>query len=199
MEAMTKKQTCAHLSTSPPPSLAIHKASHTISKAKPKIRIIHIFAPEIIKTDVANFRELVQRLTGKPTEKDGKKIKQIRSIPTRGEDQDDDHDPKNKTFPSKPLAKRADTTEIGLLGLDHIVREQRIKEEDQEAEKEHGNTWINGHDQNINSGGFLERFADLEGFIEELNHEFPLFPSLINPLEASNSHVQFGFGGPQLA
>lgn len=36
---------------------------------KPKIRIIHIFAPEIIKTDVENFRELVQRLTGKPTEK----------------------------------------------------------------------------------------------------------------------------------
>ncbi|CAL1372390.1 unnamed protein product [Linum trigynum] len=33
----------------------------------PKIRIIHIFAPEIIKTDVANFRELVHRLTGKPT------------------------------------------------------------------------------------------------------------------------------------
>uniref|UniRef100_A0A803QNZ9 VQ domain-containing protein n=1 Tax=Cannabis sativa TaxID=3483 RepID=A0A803QNZ9_CANSA len=61
------------------PSLAIHKDSKTISKVssstiinttKPKIRIIHIFAPEIIKTDVANFRELVQRLTGKPTEKD---------------------------------------------------------------------------------------------------------------------------------
>ncbi|XP_030484493.2 uncharacterized protein LOC115700955 [Cannabis sativa] len=61
------------------PSLAIRKDSKTISKVssstiinttKPKIRIIHIFAPEIIKTDVANFRELVQRLTGKPTEKD---------------------------------------------------------------------------------------------------------------------------------
>ncbi|CAL1386920.1 unnamed protein product [Linum trigynum] len=37
------------------------------SKPKPpKIRIIHIFAPEIIKTDATNFRELVQRLTGKP-------------------------------------------------------------------------------------------------------------------------------------
>lgn len=32
---------------------------------KPKIRIIHIIAPQIIKTDVENFRELVQRLTGK--------------------------------------------------------------------------------------------------------------------------------------
>ncbi|CAM6099775.1 unnamed protein product [Calypogeia fissa] len=28
------------------------------------IRIVHIFAPKIIKCDVANFRELVQRLTG---------------------------------------------------------------------------------------------------------------------------------------
>ncbi|KAK1288516.1 hypothetical protein QJS10_CPB19g00963 [Acorus calamus] len=33
---------------------------------KPKIRIIHLFAPEVIKTDAANFRDLVQRLTGKP-------------------------------------------------------------------------------------------------------------------------------------
>ncbi|PON45332.1 VQ motif containing protein [Trema orientale] len=65
------KQSCTHFSTSP--SLAIHKDSKTISKvstSKPKIRIIHIFAPEIIKTDVANFRELVQRLTGKPAQKD---------------------------------------------------------------------------------------------------------------------------------
>ncbi|KAL4558139.1 hypothetical protein LXL04_036336 [Taraxacum kok-saghyz] len=67
MEQMmiTKKHTCSP--TSKP--LTMHKHSHIISKIKPKIRIIHIFAPEIIKTDAANFRELVQRLTGKPTEK----------------------------------------------------------------------------------------------------------------------------------
>ncbi|KNA05098.1 hypothetical protein SOVF_193520 [Spinacia oleracea] len=47
-------------------ALAMHRDSRVISKVQPKIRIIHIFAPEIIKTDVANFRELVQRLTGKP-------------------------------------------------------------------------------------------------------------------------------------
>ncbi|PQQ19847.1 VQ motif-containing protein 25 [Prunus yedoensis var. nudiflora] len=48
--------------------LGMHKESHKISKtaSKPKIRIIHVLAPEIIKTDVANFRELVQNLTGKP-------------------------------------------------------------------------------------------------------------------------------------
>lgn len=33
---------------------------------KPKIRIIHVLAPTIIETDVSNFREMVQRLTGKP-------------------------------------------------------------------------------------------------------------------------------------
>ncbi|XP_073001417.1 VQ motif-containing protein 25-like [Typha latifolia] len=36
--------------------------------SKPKIRIVHIFAPEIIHTDIDNFRHLVQRLTGKPAE-----------------------------------------------------------------------------------------------------------------------------------
>lgn len=46
------------------------KDSHVISKDKPKIKIIHIYAPEIIKTDAENFRELVQRLTGKPEEED---------------------------------------------------------------------------------------------------------------------------------
>ncbi|XP_051147429.1 VQ motif-containing protein 25-like [Andrographis paniculata] len=45
--------------------LVNHK-SHRISKLKPKIRIIHLIEPEIITTDVQNFRELVQRLTGKP-------------------------------------------------------------------------------------------------------------------------------------
>lgn len=60
-----------------PSPLAMHKDSQTISKVKPKIRIIHIFAPEIIKTDVANFRELVQRLTGKPADKACKKKPRI--------------------------------------------------------------------------------------------------------------------------
>ncbi|CAH8342105.1 unnamed protein product [Eruca vesicaria subsp. sativa] len=44
----------------------MNKNSQIITKIKPKIRIIHIFAPEIINTDVKNFRTLVQSLTGKP-------------------------------------------------------------------------------------------------------------------------------------
>lgn len=39
--------------------------SHYAPEAKPKVRIIHVVAPEVIKTDVENFRELVQSLTGK--------------------------------------------------------------------------------------------------------------------------------------
>ncbi|KAI3412250.1 VQ domain-containing protein [Psidium guajava] len=68
----------AYIPNPSPSPLAMHKHSHAISKvnSKPKIRIIHIFAPEIIKTDVENFRELVQRLTGKPpSERDGAKNK----------------------------------------------------------------------------------------------------------------------------
>ncbi|KAL6603821.1 hypothetical protein ACP70R_044182 [Stipagrostis hirtigluma subsp. patula] len=48
-------------------TMPVQRDSHmTSATARPKIKIIHIIAPEIIKTDVANFRELVQRLTGKP-------------------------------------------------------------------------------------------------------------------------------------
>ncbi|KAK8649321.1 hypothetical protein V6N13_130051 [Hibiscus sabdariffa] len=57
--------------------LPVHKDSQTISKPKPKIRIIHVFAPEIIKTDAANFRELVQTLTGKPPQEKGRQRKPI--------------------------------------------------------------------------------------------------------------------------
>lgn len=51
------------------PKLAVHDYSRTILKLKPKIRIIHIVEPEIIKTTVEDFQELVQRLTGKPVER----------------------------------------------------------------------------------------------------------------------------------
>ncbi|XP_040381077.1 uncharacterized protein LOC107304365 [Oryza brachyantha] len=66
---------CSYNSMSPstpplplPAPAAARKGSSdaaAVQKERPKIRIIHIIAPEIIKTDVANFRELVQRLTGR--------------------------------------------------------------------------------------------------------------------------------------
>ncbi|KAJ3688655.1 hypothetical protein LUZ61_017819 [Rhynchospora tenuis] len=45
----------------------------------PKVRIIHIIAPDVIKTDVSNFRDLVQRLTGKPTKPIGRANKKRKS------------------------------------------------------------------------------------------------------------------------
>ncbi|KAG8037194.1 hypothetical protein GUJ93_ZPchr0012g20381 [Zizania palustris] len=53
------------MSPSSTPWPAQKDSSGEIPKGRPKIKIIHIIAPEIINTDVANFRELVQRLTGK--------------------------------------------------------------------------------------------------------------------------------------
>lgn len=72
MEDMMSQKACCEK----PATLALREDSHMISKMKPKIRIVHIFAPEIIKTDVENFRELVQRLTGKPKKRNGGKKKE---------------------------------------------------------------------------------------------------------------------------
>ncbi|CAH8390679.1 unnamed protein product [Eruca vesicaria subsp. sativa] len=61
----------------------LNKNSQIVTKIKPKIRIIHIFAPEIINTDVKNFRTLVQSLTGKPdiTKTSSKKKTKRANIP----------------------------------------------------------------------------------------------------------------------
>lgn len=59
--------TSDHQMQQQPSSIPLHHTSHSISKLKPKIRVVHLIAPEIIQTDVTNFRGLVQKLTGKPT------------------------------------------------------------------------------------------------------------------------------------
>uniref|UniRef100_A0A0E0DJR3 VQ domain-containing protein n=1 Tax=Oryza meridionalis TaxID=40149 RepID=A0A0E0DJR3_9ORYZ len=57
----------SHASSSAMGATATHKSSHAIAKAPPrKIKIVHVLAPEVIKTDARHFRDLVQRLTGKP-------------------------------------------------------------------------------------------------------------------------------------
>ncbi|CAD5176715.1 unnamed protein product [Musa acuminata subsp. malaccensis] len=62
------------------PRLGMKDSSHAITKPKPEIRIIHVFEPEIMKTDAANFRELVQRLTGKPVAAVGGKKKKDKKL-----------------------------------------------------------------------------------------------------------------------
>ncbi|CAH8308372.1 unnamed protein product [Eruca vesicaria subsp. sativa] len=71
----------------------MNKNSQIITKIKPKIRIIHIFAPEIINTDVKNFRTLVQSLTGKPeiTKTNSKKKTNIPAPPPPPQESGQDH------------------------------------------------------------------------------------------------------------
>ncbi|KAL8155262.1 hypothetical protein AgCh_000585 [Apium graveolens] len=49
-----------------PLKLSMPLPRETLVALNPKIRIIHVLPPTIIQTDVSNFREMVQRLTGKP-------------------------------------------------------------------------------------------------------------------------------------
>ncbi|KAJ0037582.1 hypothetical protein Pint_24119 [Pistacia integerrima] len=115
----------------------MHKTSH---KFKPKIRIIHIFAPQIIKTDVANFRELVQRLTGKPTGAERKGIimkKKTQKLPLSRSNFI--HHANKSTWPAASLL----LTESG---------DPNIKEEENES----------------SSTNFFDGFTDIDGFIQEL-------------------------------
>ncbi|PRQ44479.1 hypothetical protein RchiOBHm_Chr3g0479721 [Rosa chinensis] len=185
MMMMSKKQTWGTSTTnSCSNALAIHRDSQTISKPKPKIRIIHIFAPEIIKTDVANFRELVQRLTGKPSDNGctNNKKKRAQGVPRR---ESEAHQRGAFMAETKKMElMRSTGAGAGFRGFEQFPRSERvIKEEEMmwNADK---------------SGGFLERFADLEGFIQELG-EFPMLPNL-DSTSASNSHLLHGFEGTQL-
>lgn len=135
-------------------SLAMQRHSHIISKMKPKIRIIHIFAPQIIKTDVHNFRELVQRLTGKPTvdeiENYEKKKKKPRTASTEREQ-----------------SMKMEVRDNGVVGLDHHGSKPREKVKEEEG-LENGEKLSWG-------GGYLGGFSDLEGFVSEIG-QFPLLP-----------------------
>ncbi|KAL1533988.1 VQ motif-containing protein 25-like [Salvia divinorum] len=125
----------------------MHRNSKTISKTKPEIRIIHIFAPEIIKTDATNFRELVQRLTGKPTEADPS---------SRGTTKMKARKKVARIFPATKKTEMAMSMRAGF----HADFRERIKGEEE--------IW-----SSANSGaGFLGGFADFDGFMQEINH-FP--------------------------
>ncbi|KAI3474535.1 hypothetical protein Pfo_029450 [Paulownia fortunei] len=147
MEGLMEKQICSPNTT--PSPLAMHKNSQTISKVKPKIRIIHIFAPEIIKTDAANFRELVQRLTGKPTDDQNNCCAKKKPRISRNKEQ--------RIFTSNKkmeLAMRAGF-HAGSAGF-----RERIKGEEE--------IWRGAN----SGGGFLGGFAEFEGFMQEIN-QFP--------------------------
>ncbi|KAL6981599.1 hypothetical protein U1Q18_023226, partial [Sarracenia purpurea var. burkii] len=127
----------------------------TTSKFKPKIRIIHMFAPEIIKTDVENFRELVQRLTGKPAG-DHTKI----------------HVEKTSGAPTREVLDQSKN-----LGSENGVR--GFLQSLEIMKKESGETWEGDQDS---SNGFGVGFGDLDDVIQDLG-EFPLLPLKFSPSE----------------
>ncbi|KAI5341567.1 hypothetical protein L3X38_009442 [Prunus dulcis] len=171
MEKMMKKPQYSSCNPSSSSSkLGMHKDSHKISKTacKPKIRIIHVFAPEIIKTDVANFRELVQNLTGKPAAApegvNGSRKKTIRC----------------STYSSSPSNKILELQNDG---------DRSVKEEIQNY------TWRSSssssgdhHPEKINS--FLDGFSDLDGFIEDLSSEFPSLHSSSSSAPSPWMHLE---------
>ncbi|CAK8532175.1 unnamed protein product [Lathyrus sativus] len=139
-----KKQHTYYPTSSTSSKLGVGKDSQVISKAKPKIRIIHIYAPEIIKTDVANFRELVQRLTGKPEEheKGGARSKSKTALPIVQEDE--------KDFLS---------LQNGMISVKNETEEDEIWRRSKSNEK---------------FNGFLDGFSEYDGFMEELSTTMPL-------------------------
>lgn len=77
MKGSSIKQHGGEEKTPAPAMVAVRAASHVISKMRPKIRIVHIVAPEVIQTDAENFRDLVQKLTGKHAEMGGDRKKAV--------------------------------------------------------------------------------------------------------------------------
>lgn len=130
-----------------------------ISKGKPKIRIIHIYAPEIIKTDAENFRELVQRLTGKP-EDEGRgggrgKSKTTPTTTTK--------DPIMDLHPNKK-AMIIQEDEKEFLSLQNGIRV--VKNEKEEEVVADIDMWRRSIKSNEKFSGFFDGFTELDGFME---------------------------------
>ncbi|TMX02540.1 hypothetical protein EJD97_021154 [Solanum chilense] len=144
----------------------MNRDSHSISKLKPKIRIIHIIAPEIIKTDVENFRDLVQRLTGKNATREvkGKKGKKERKKIESQEQQQQ----------QRRQQEEDQQQHMMMMNMLHQSNNYRMKEEESSSHEEgiYGSTIENS------SNGFLSGFGSMEGFIQDLGHDqYPLFPN----------------------
>ncbi|KAM7269975.1 hypothetical protein ACFE04_029189 [Oxalis oulophora] len=179
LEAATRNQnnhqTCSRQKIINPLSINKNYSSQLISKPKPKIRIIHIFAPEIIKTDVSNFRELVQRLTGKPTNTNvnrqrrppssQKKLNLATTLVTTTSTSDHQEDHEEPTSCGSNKTSTTTATVTSSINGSGSLFEMKVEEEEDEVEIWSGE----------NNGGFLNGLnVDFDGFIQELNGDFPL-------------------------
>ncbi|KAF5188267.1 Vq motif-containing protein [Thalictrum thalictroides] len=173
MDGMVKTRRCDSTTTPTSSStITMHKDSHVISKFKPKIRIIHIFAPEIIKTDVENFRELVQRLTGKPSIEEKSCKKRARSMIKN-------HQAEVYCKPATIIEPQYGYQSSWMSCEDSIIK----------SKEEQDVMW--GGDHHNNSSGFYNGFGDLDGFIQGLN-EFPLLPFTTSSASSQTQMDMFG-------
>uniref|UniRef100_A0A0D9WS61 VQ domain-containing protein n=1 Tax=Leersia perrieri TaxID=77586 RepID=A0A0D9WS61_9ORYZ len=130
-------------------------------KERPKIKIIHIIAPEIIKTDVANFRDLVQRLTGKQNEA---------AAAAGGEEEEEK---KEETIITKKRQRPA------VEKNDQLVQEENCNKKIKcEVKVEEGGFGYDHLDQNdlwmdLNPGGFLN-FLEEDGYMAADLFQSPL-------------------------
>ncbi|GJM97968.1 hypothetical protein PR202_ga14937 [Eleusine coracana subsp. coracana] len=170
------------LSTSTMP-VQQHRGSYTTmttTTTRPKIKIIHIVAPEIIKTDVANFRDLVQRLTGKPTTTGVSSMTNMPSPPPVEED--------NKEIVVKkrppPAAAAPVTIDDFLLQQEPTRKKRKIKCEVKVEEEggfgdyglDYNDLWM---DLNPGAGSFLSFLEEeLEVFqgLQAADHDFLQMP-----------------------
>ncbi|GAB2227480.1 hypothetical protein Droror1_Dr00009302 [Drosera rotundifolia] len=180
-----KKQTAVSIpfgqssSPAPPPSTApprILRDSRIISKVRPKIRIIHIFAPEIIKTDVANFRDLVQRLTGKPApEEERGGESSLVGAKTAGKAA---KGRSKRTTPSKEhLMKRSAGASAGRVCDEKSIKKDAVDHLGQVVDHEDQALWMlggGGGGASGSGGGFLTAFADVDCFMQEIGEFHPM-------------------------
>ncbi|AQK81971.1 VQ motif family protein [Zea mays] len=136
---------------------------------RPKIKIIHIIAPEIIKTDVAHFRDLVQRLTGKAAFCAATDV--VTSTPPVGED---DETETSKKRPRPALAPVANDEKSGFtvqVQEETATKKRKIKCEVKVEEGGFGgyelgrsNLWMDLS----TGGGFLSFLEEDEGVFQGL-------------------------------
>ncbi|KAK7243463.1 hypothetical protein RIF29_38260 [Crotalaria pallida] len=156
---MTKLHTCYPSSASS--KLGIERDSHVISKFKPpKIRIIHIYAPEIIKTDAANFRELVQRLTGKP-EDEGAGVRNSKTTAPIKDPMD--------LYPKKAMIMEDEEEIEDEEEFLNLQNEIRVKNQHQDEEQVEDEIWRRSKSNENKFSGFFDGFSELDGFMEELS------------------------------
>ncbi|KAJ8448523.1 hypothetical protein Cgig2_012167 [Carnegiea gigantea] len=171
-------------SSSPGGALGLNRDSRMISKVQPpKIRIIHIFAPEIIKTDVANFRELVQRLTGKP-DNSGKPTKKSKRAPPEAE-------PERMIGCDRPTMVNTKLEVMNIGGSpssssDHHHHQTAWRSSSSSS----GDQNHNNH--NASGGGYLTAFTDLDF---DFNTVWPADHDCPSHLNAFVENTQHSFRG----